>query len=359
MQKQIIIYLPVFFILFLLCFVSPLEVNSHESPHESEVEIIPNVGFESRTFNLVIQNISAGESPDLNILNATDQANNKLDGEYRIQILMEDKKEDIEVTFIDGYADYEWDKIIDAGRYETEVIIGNVSRVEDFYVKPGNVETIDIYPYDNKTIKAEERLDFSAEGRDKYGNLITENNSDFEWENATEGIFYEEIGGVYDVKASYLDVTSNTTRVTVKAPFFRIDITHSDEEVKKGETISVKYDVENWGENEATQNVEFKIEGELIDIKENLTLKPGERYEGEFRHTIEEEGQYEVRISTEDSEVVRIFTVHGEESRSIILMGILYVPVAFFFLPIVLVFGMGGYWIFFALHSLFYQKVKI
>ncbi len=86
-------------------------------------------------------------------------------------------------------------------------------------VGAGSVEYVIISPSENQTITAGEELVFTAEARDGFGNLITDDVTTFVWENATDGVFNESTLGDYHVTATYDGVTSSATNVTVVKGF--------------------------------------------------------------------------------------------------------------------------------------------
>ncbi len=84
-------------------------------------------------------------------------------------------------------------------------------------VEPAAPSRVDIEPVEEQIIEAGETIDFSAEAYDEYGNLITDDPEDFEWDEAGEsGLFNKTQAGEYEVRASYSDVTSESTLVTVE-----------------------------------------------------------------------------------------------------------------------------------------------
>ncbi|MEF8874087.1 MAG: NosD domain-containing protein [Candidatus Thermoplasmatota archaeon] len=84
-------------------------------------------------------------------------------------------------------------------------------------VEPASVETVKIEPEEEQTIMSGEKIDFSAEAYDGYGNLITDEASEFTWKNArTGGRFGRTEPGEYYVTASYENVSSEPTKVVVE-----------------------------------------------------------------------------------------------------------------------------------------------
>ncbi|MFP4608625.1 MAG: CARDB domain-containing protein [Candidatus Aenigmatarchaeota archaeon] len=90
-------------------------------------------------------------------------------------------------------------------------------------------------------------------------------------------------------------------------PYFEVTITSPEdgEEFEKGEEVIVEYEVENTGDAEGTQDLEFLVDGELIETEEDVTLAPGDTEEGSFVWEADEDGEIELVIrSINDEEVV-------------------------------------------------------
>ncbi len=122
-------------------------------------------------------------------------------------------------NFVDGV----WSGDVTINMADTGITItgtdNEISGVSnEFEITHGMVDSIVISPAPNATVEAGEDLLFTAEAYDAYGNLITDDITDFEWENAEEGVFNEENTGDYDVTATYEGVTSEPTTVTVILP---------------------------------------------------------------------------------------------------------------------------------------------
>ncbi len=84
-------------------------------------------------------------------------------------------------------------------------------------VNPSIVHTVIISPSEEQYVNASQNIVFTAAAYDVYGNLISDESTDFIWQNACEdGVFYQERPGVYRVTATYEGVTSDSTTVTVE-----------------------------------------------------------------------------------------------------------------------------------------------
>ncbi len=120
------------------------------------------------------------------------------------------------------------------------------------------VSEVFIHPDDNQTLEAGEELEFGAEAYDQYGNMITDDLDDFQWQNADSGVFYEVATGGYDVSATYDGVKSNTIYVTVEpSEAVGIDISPDPTNIIAGDSqeyIATAFD--KWGnEFDVTENI--------------------------------------------------------------------------------------------------------
>jgi len=108
-------------------------------------------------------------------------------------------------------------------------------------VNPGPTTTVTISPAPTATVTAGENLQFSAEARDQYGNLITDTETDFTWQGTdATGLFHETRAGIYNVNATYQGITSADTLVTVNpGPTAQVIINpDSPQTIVAGETIT-------------------------------------------------------------------------------------------------------------------------
>ena len=166
------------------------------------------------------------------------------------------------------------------------------------------VDEVEITPSEDQELVAGERLIFDAAAYDEEGELITDDRMDFEWESATRGVFNRRRAGDYDVTATYDDVTSLETTVTVEAgEADSIEISPEDETAEAGSTVAyttIAYDeYENeigdvsedttwsiedgaggsWDGNEYTTEVvgDWTVTGDYDDLTDNtlLAVEPG------------------------------------------------------------------------------------
>ncbi len=100
------------------------------------------------------------------------------------------------------------------GEWELTANYRNYSATADITVEPAEVEDVQISAK-NRTVTAGNELQFSAQAKDRFGNMITDEISRFTWENADEeGIFSKNQTGKWNVMASY-EGHSETVEITV------------------------------------------------------------------------------------------------------------------------------------------------
>jgi len=192
-------------------------------------------------FDVTVNDISAGISPEISIIEAYDDQGDQLEGEYSVAIDINDDGIVENLTFQEGEATYRWDEEIrKVGRYSVYVTIKNITVFEYFWVDPAEVHTVSISPSEDQTVTAGTELMFSAEAYDEYDNLITNDDIDFDWQYTDEqGLFDETKASDYEVTATYNEVTSEPTTVTVEpaeVSYVEID-PEEDQTIEAGETI--------------------------------------------------------------------------------------------------------------------------
>jgi len=248
--------------------------------------------------------VSAGESVDLNA-NAYDEYGN---------LITEVNSDFTWVNADDGlFLEEVTGEFEVTARYEDMT-----SNIIEVRVEPAQVETVEITPMDSLDVKAGEVIEFEAEARDEFGNLITTNTEDFDWENTVDGLFLEEKVDEYQVTASYKGVTSNVNIITVYQPYFEIELSDYDEIVKTGEKITIYYTVRNTGGIDGTQHISLMINDRVYWVDTDLSLGAGEEFSGEYTWEPTEAGEYNIVVSAEDdSELISIEAEEEEEDTSI------------------------------------------
>jgi len=99
-----------------------------------------------------------------------------------------------------------------------------------------------------------------------------------------------------------MDEDKNITAHFVDEAYFAVELVDHNAEVEEGEEVLVEYNVTNKGGLNGTQDIEFLVGTELISIEENITLEPGEEYNGEFTWLAEEAGEYDLVLRSEDDD---------------------------------------------------------
>jgi len=172
------------------------------------------------------------------------------------------------VSITDDPEDFTWYRTNDSGEfmqtdpgeYEVRALYyqhgPGVDDTVNVTVTPASVHRVDIQPKNDITSKAGEYEDFTAVALDEYDNEIESVPSEFDWENAEDGVFMEETAKTYVVYAEYENVTSNVVNVTVEpADPYDINITPEDEiGLEAGEEVVFECEVYDEYDNLITDN---------------------------------------------------------------------------------------------------------
>jgi len=109
------------------------------------------------------------------------------------------------------------------------------------------------------------------------------------------------------------------TKVMPMDVYFDVEIIDYDEQVQPGETVEVEYTVVNLGEEQGTQDISFYVEDEFEDVEPEITLGPGDVFEGEFSWETDEDDKYmyhKLTVSSEDtSDTVEVLV--GDEPKEV------------------------------------------
>ncbi|MEY7848955.1 Ig-like domain-containing protein [Natrarchaeobius sp. A-rgal3] len=138
---------------------------------------------------------------------------------------------------------------------------GDLATTEPFTVAPAATETVLLEPAVERSVVSGETLEFDATAVDEYANVVEDDETAFDWTNATaNGTFDETDLGTFDVTAAF-DGVSNATTVTVLKPAnYTVSITGTNAPVRSGRTLTVDATIENVGEVSGVTQVEL-IEG--------------------------------------------------------------------------------------------------
>jgi len=185
-------------------------------------------------------------------------------------------------------------------------------------VEVGEVYVIEIDPEEDQTITAGERINFTARAFDEYGNLITDDVVDFEWENISRvnetenlAIFNETKMGEYTVNATYVDIFFDDKQVSSK------DVTVT---VEAAEVEMVKIDTEFETNITAGEKINFTAEAldEYGNVVENEVREFTWENIGELNENatfdITDSGEYDVTATYDNvtSEPIKVTVEAGE-----------------------------------------------
>lgn len=139
-----------------------------------------------------------------------------------------------------------------------------------FEIETAGVHSVDIYPSEEQTITAGDTIDFEAEAYDEFGNLITDDDTDFSWENTDEtGLFYETESGGHYVTATYDEVQSDMVTIRVEpSDAVQIGIKPDDTTIQAGSTqrfYSEAYD-EFGNSFNITNDTDFTIDSDAKGV---------------------------------------------------------------------------------------------
>jgi len=168
----------------------------------------------------------------------------------------------------DHVDDFDWQNADNGLFYETETgdyevtatYDGITSPITTVTVESADIDEVIIEPGEDQIIETGEEFIFDASAYDEEGDLITDDRMDFEWENATRGVFNRRRIGEYEVTAIYNEVTSNATLVTVESgEAYRIEISSEDETTTAGSTVTY------------TATAYDEYENEIGDVSDDAT----------------------------------------------------------------------------------------
>ena len=223
----------------------------------------------------------------------------------------------------------------DAGEYEVIVYSEDVSTTENFTVLEPAFFDISIQKTDGPVIKGESmqvyvdiinsgdventqhiELFYDSDRDGNADNLADSKDVRIEGGSSVENIVLELQTEVDDSGEFIINVTSGddheTHYINVLEPaYYELEFDF-DEEIIEGDKVVIEYKVTNLGDVQGEQDLEFYVDGELIEKERDLMIQSDEAYKGEFTWTAEEEGEFGLEIKSEDdTETVDIFVQKG------------------------------------------------
>jgi len=276
-------------IVLLLSVMTVTTVGSSESVYDESFQ------QDDDTFELTVDSIEGGEVVEPG------------EGDFEYD---EGEVVDLEAVVDEGYHFIEWTgdngTIENTENNETTITMdGDYTITAEF---EGIVDTVEIDPYEKQKVLSGYTVEFIAEAYDDNDELIARGWRDFEWQNATRGVFVKESVGEYEVTASLADVTSDPTTVEVVSSPDYIEIEPVEETIVAGQTVqytAIAYDEEgkeiadvsedeetewtdnvdpevasSWSDNEITVEEvgDWTITGEYDGLTDtaDLTVEPAE-----------------------------------------------------------------------------------
>ncbi|MFW5907773.1 MAG: InlB B-repeat-containing protein [Candidatus Natronoplasma sp.] len=123
-----------------------------------------------------------------------------------------------------------------------------------------------------------------------------------------EGYEFVEWRGDHEDTEEEITITMDSDKVITayfaQKPSFEIEITSPEDgkEFEKGEEVDVIYEIENTGDLEGERDIEFYVDGELVETKESVSIEPDGTHDGYFTWEAEEEGDVELLVRSVSDE---------------------------------------------------------
>ncbi|MEF8874101.1 MAG: CARDB domain-containing protein [Candidatus Thermoplasmatota archaeon] len=213
-------------------------------------------------------------------------------GNYEIQVSSEDDSAEVEIEVIVEEQAYFG---VEITSYDEEVIEGHEVVIEYVVENRGTEEEsqdieFDIYDEDGRSIFSESENILLSPGDNFTG--------EFTWENE------ENETGVFDVFLESDDDLEEVSVTVLEGAYFEVNIYEYDEEVVEGEEVSVTYRIDNTGEVEGEQDIEFIVEGEVVENETRVKIGIGGIYVGEFTWETEEGdvGEHDLKVGSDNQE---------------------------------------------------------
>ncbi len=195
----------------------------------------------AESFDVSVDNITAGEQPSIVIHDAYDIHGNLMDGDYEVYIIIDNKTVRKNMTFYQGYLEYIWINMTEAKEYEVEVIIDDIEGYETFHVIVSDPEYMKIRQ-DKETIISGEKVSFSAYTYDMFENKVRnvtyesewhiEKNAGGEWE---DNVYKSQYVGAWEVTGTYGDLMDNAILSVTQGEVDHIEISPENYNISAGD----------------------------------------------------------------------------------------------------------------------------
>jgi len=131
-------------------------------------------------FDLIVEDITAGHRPEIEVVYIRDSFGNHLEGEYEIEVTIDGKTKTENLTFNEGSSHYYWEEITLAEQYSIELNINGINRSKNFQVTPGSPSSIGI-GHHNETVVAGNSVNYTSIAYDEWNNIIGDVSFQTEW----------------------------------------------------------------------------------------------------------------------------------------------------------------------------------
>ncbi|MFP4608754.1 MAG: CARDB domain-containing protein, partial [Candidatus Aenigmatarchaeota archaeon] len=228
--------------------------------------------------------------------------------------------EDSEFVMLNGgethEGEFRW-QTEDVGEYEMEVASEDESKKMKAAVEEGSIFVVEIIDHDDNVTQGEEvvveygvtndgdeadeqTIEFMVDGESKDSTSVRldagkEHHGEFTWQ--AEG------AGEHEIVVASEDHEDETVVTVVDEGTFTVEILDHDDGVAEGDEIVVGYRARNEGGEEATQEIELRVDGEIKDSEE-ITLAGGRAYESDLSWETGEgdAGEHELVVASDDDQ---------------------------------------------------------
>lgn len=189
------------------------------------------------------------------------------------------------------HLEWETDEATDPGAYTAAIVTENAQDQQDFDVlEPANFEIVSVEK--NETINTTKELTVQTEINNTGGIEAAQNvtlsigNETVDSQNISVAPTTNESVSLHwdgsEDPGEYLleiqtDDDSHDQTIMVESPgFFAVEIIEKNDPIVAGEVLNVSARIENTGDHNDTQDIHLEVGDEIVDIYENLELRPGE-----------------------------------------------------------------------------------
>lgn len=261
------------------------------------------------SFEVIVEDITAGQTPVLAIYEAEDVHDNPMEGVYEAEISLEGIRIDEELLFEDSRVEHRLHELNVSREYRVEVTIDGAADTDTFLVETAGLDQIGVYP-ESTTLKAGETVTFNAFAYDRFDNEIGDVTEETDWSiedeaggNWKRNEYRSESAGTWNVTGTYDEGVKEHASLTVEpGTVHAVRIEPSVEQtITAGEKID--FSAAAWDEYD-----------NLITEEDREFRWENTNYRGWFRRT--EAGDYNVTASYEnETSEPTMVTVEEAEKR--------------------------------------------